>query len=212
MTTSTKGRSSHENDRFLRNGIRVPKSLAAIYDAQSMIKALESRNNNWKVSAGGNPEEAEEGPSKEAFAASVMKWFKPDGQPDRRRVEDACTLTRDQKKHPSWVQEMLLGKVVAYSPSLGGMVLLDIAAIELPLEQYAHILAGDLQRQRQHKTENQRRLVVWNTAGQIAMNSGDAELARLFWQGEGEMDRTGVVSMTTTDELFRVLASRNLLP
>jgi len=191
LTTKTNGGKPPDFDP-----IRIPQTLTAVFDARDAIEVLMSCGAYWPG-------------SKEQFAFK-MEWLKANGEADRRRVEDVCNLTRDQEQKPPWVQETLAGFVIAYAPSQGGMVLIDPASGELPLEHYAHLLAGDLQRQQQHKTENRRRLPMWKKAGAVAMNSGDAELARLFWQGENEVSSRGVVSEITSNDLFRVLVSRGL--
>lgn len=143
--------------------------------------------------------------------AFALDWRMPNGKDaDVRKVQDVCTLTRDQGELPEWMQEELAGYIIAYAPSQGGMVLIDPASSDMPLHHYVHILYGDLARQQQHKTENRRRLPTWEAAAKIAFQSGDQDLARLCAQAEDQINRTGFVIDSTVQEFFKVVTSRGL--
>lgn len=193
MGSKTSGKETHN----AIGGIPISANLALVLKAERAILWLVDHGSFWSG-------------SKEQFAI-VMDWNKPDGTPDRRQVEDVCNLTRDQEHLAEWVQQTLGGMEIAYSPSDGGMVLVDPGASELPLLHYAHVLAGDMARQRQTQTENRRRLPTWRKTGSIAANGGDHELARLCWQAEDEIKHTGFIQEGTTAKLFQVLSSRQLI-
>lgn len=176
--------------------IGVSSQLQTVLDAERAIHFLIDRGNFWSG-------------TKEQFAFA-MEWVKADGSADRRRVENVCNLTRDQDDLSDWIGKTLGGFLIAYAPSDGGMTLVDPSASEMPLDHFVHVLAGDVQRQKQHKTENRRRIPTWTKAGQAAMNGGDAELARLCWQAENEVNSAGFVSDTTAGQLFSCFVSRGL--
>lgn len=142
-----------------------------------------------------------------------MGWVKPNGaidEPDRRRVEDVCNLTRDQDDLPSFVAEALGGFVITYAPNQGGMLLIDPSG-DMPFQHLAHMLFGDLQKQQNIKTINRRRQPDWKKAGNAAMNSGDGEMAQLFWVAADQIDRTGFVSDSTLANIFKTAHVRGLL-
>jgi hypothetical protein len=174
--------------------LKVPRSVRTLLDAEKARDFLIDRGGFWAGT--------------KAQFAFAMDWVTRENDPDRRRVEEVCNLTRDQEHLAPHVQETIGGFVIAYSPSQGGMVLIDPAGDDMPVEHYMHILAGDIARQQQHKTENRRRLPTWKKAGQAAANSGDHELARLCWQAEHEIDKTGFTSDTLHSDYFKVLIAR----
>lgn len=141
--------------------------------------------------------------------AIEMGWTTRDGKPNRKVVEDVCTLTREQQNNPS-VAELLGGFVISYAPSRGGMTLWDPLSEDEPLDHYVHLFVGDLQRQKQHETENRRRVPAWRTAGDICARGGDKELGRLCYQAEGEINSTGFVSDHTMGQLMKTFAARGL--
>jgi hypothetical protein len=196
MTVRRKGAGSPDRN-LERPEMRLPSSMALVLKAKDTIDFLMARDGFWEG-------------SKAAFAEE-MGWFRRDGAPDREMVEAVCNLTRDQDQQPQYAQDQLAGFIVAYSPSQGGMTLLDPESGEMPLQHYVHILAGDMQRQRQHMTENRRRLPTWKTAGRIAANGKDQDLARLCWQAENEIDRSGFVDDHTVSEMFKVFRTRGLV-
>jgi hypothetical protein len=141
-----------------------------------------------------------------------MGWTIPNGgkdEPDRRRVENICNLTRDQHEWPE-IADMLGGYVIAYAPNQGGMSLIDPTG-DMPLDHLTHILLGDLQKQQGIKTINRRRLPTWKTAGESAAAQGDNEMARLFWQAEGEINKAGFVSDSVIGDIFKAARVRDLL-
>lgn len=143
--------------------------------------------------------------SKNNFAF-VMEWVDRAGKADRARVEGMCNLTRDQDQW-DWVKSSLSGFRVSYAPSQGGMTLIDPEG-ELPLDHMYHVLAGDLQRQQSARTTNLRRIPTWKEVGQRAAAAGDMDLARLWWQGENEIETTGFVSGTVSGKIMQALAAR----
>lgn len=151
-------------------------------------------------------------PDTKAQFALRMGWVLPrDGkdEPDRRRVENICNLTRDQHEWPE-IADQLGGYVIAYSPNQGGMLLVDPTG-EQPLDHLTQMLMGDLQKQQGIKTINRRRLPTWKTAGDAASALGDNEMARLFWQAEGEINKTGFVSDSVIGDIFKAARVRDLL-
>jgi hypothetical protein len=198
MTSSTNGREPRESQRQY-DGWGLSANLTLVLRAREAIEFLVAEGQDYYWAG-----------SKAAFAAA-LGWFRADGEtPDRRLVEDVCNLTRDQEGLSPMLQEELAGFVISYAPSVGGMTLLDPGASDMPLHHYAHILVGDMQRQQQALTTNRRRLPTWKKAGAIAANGDDHELARLFWQGENEISRTGFVTESTMGELNQVLMSREV--
>jgi hypothetical protein len=195
MTVRKKGAGSPDHNTE-RPEMRLPSSMVLVLKARDAIDFLIDRDGFW------------EGPK--ADFAKEMGWLKRNGYPDRHLVEEVCNLTRDQERKPKYVRDQLAGFVVAYSPSQGGMTLIDPESGEMPLQHYVHILVGDMQRQRQHMTENRRRLPTWKTAGKVAANGNDQELARLCWQAENEIDKSGFVDESTISDMFKVFRSRGL--
>lgn len=144
--------------------------------------------------------------SKEQFALR-MGWTTGQGRgekPDRRRVERVCNLTRDQEDFPEY-ESTLCGFVIAYSPSQGGMCLIDPTGDHFSDVEFLHVLVGDAQRQQAAKTVARRRIPMWKTVGDGFAALGELELARLFWQGEREISAEGFVSDSLTNDLFQTL-------
>ena len=173
----------------------LPASLALQFKAVKAVEFLIERGGFYE----GN---------KNDFALE-MGWTTRDDKPNRKVVEDICTLTREQSRNPG-LAELLGGFVVSYAPSRGGLTLWDPLSQDEPLEHFIHLFIGDMQRQKQHETENRRRMPSWRLAGDIATRSGDAELSRLLHQAEGEIDSTGFVSDHTQGSLMKTFASRGL--
>jgi hypothetical protein len=123
-------------------------------------------------------------------------------------VEEVCTLTRDQADDPE-LRGMFGGYVICYAHNQGGLYLSDLDG-DLPPEYMHHKIWGDLQRQQQTRTENQRRLSMWQASGVQAANHGEQGLARLFWQGEHDIRTTGFVSGTVLGDLMKAFASRGI--
>ncbi len=130
-------------------------------------------------------------------------------KPNRRRVEQVCNLTRDQHNW-EYVSEILGGMVVAYSPSDGGMTLIQPDG-ERPLTHMLHVLRGDLHKAQSCMTMNRRREATWYACGCKCVAQGDADLAKLFFQAQGEIHANGFVSETTSRDLFVGLRTRGLL-
>jgi hypothetical protein len=183
----------HETHRIHVPEMALPASVARQFKAQAAIEFLIGQNEFWPG-------------TKNDFAAA-MEWLTRDGKPDRHLVEEVCSLTRDQES--LGLTEFFGGFVISYAPSRGGMVLWTDE--EAPLDHYVHMFAGDMQRERQHRTENRRRLPYWHKAGDVASNMGDTEVARLCYQAENEINSTGFVSEHIGAQLMRVLASRGFL-
>lgn len=139
--------------------------------------------------------------------AFAMGWYQPDGKSaDVRRVQDVCKHTRDQEDLPDWMQQELAGMVIAYAPIKGGMTLIDPSGGSLDLHHYIHLLAGDLARQQQHRTENRGRLAMWKALTNDAFTAGYQGLARISAQAEAQIKQNGEVSEATTEEFMKELA------
>lgn len=140
--------------------------------------------------------------------AFAMNWYQPDGKSaDVRRVQDVCKHTRDQENLPGWMQDELAGMVIAYAPIKGGMTLIDPSdGSNLDLHHYVHLLAGDLTRQQQHRTENRGRLAMWSALTTAAFSAGYQRLAKLSAQAEDQIKQNGEVSESTTEEFMKELA------
>ena len=136
-----------------------------------------------------------------------MNWYQPDGKSaDVRRVQDVCKHTRDQENLPGWMQDELAGMVIAYAPIKGGMTLIDPSdGSNLDLHHYVHLLAGDLTRQQQHRTENRG---VWRCGRRLPplFSAGYQRLAKLSAQAEDQIKQNGEVSESTTEEFMKELA------
>lgn len=174
-------------------GFDLPSSVARQFKAQEAVEFLIEHDCFW--------------PGNKADFAYEMEWLTRDGKPDRRMVEDVCTLTREQDSNG--LAELLGGFVVSYAPSKGGMVLWTDS--EAPIDHYVHMFTGDMQRETQHRTENRRRLPYWEKAAEAASGSGDVELARLLFEARREIESTGFVSEQVTGQLMFVFQSRGLV-
>lgn len=118
-------------------------------------------------------------------------WLNVDGSPDRRRVEDACNLTRDQDDDPT-VAARLGGYVVSYAPSRGGLILITPTG-EMDLAQQVHMLDGDLQQQKKIGTILRRRVADWRAARKQAAIAGHHDLAAVMSKIEDQIDRGAFV-------------------
>lgn len=194
-------REHRKNDKDDKRGIvRLPAKQTLMLRAQEAIEFLMDRGGFFPY-------------SKNQFALVMGErfgraWLMMDDGPDRRLVEDVCNLTRDQFQDPM-VELVLGGYVVSYSPSQGGMTLVDPTG-EQPLDHLVHMLTGDLQRDQAIRTQLRRRLPTWKTAGANAAKNDDNELARLCWQIESEIDGTGHVSETLQAQWFQMMRVRGL--
>lgn len=139
--------------------------------------------------------------------AFAMGWYQPNGKDaDVRRVQDVCKHTRDQEDLPEWMQDELTGMVIAYAPIKGGMTLIDPGdGSTLDLNHYVHLLAGDLTRQQQHKTENRGRLAMWKALTTAAFSAGYQQLATLSAQAETQIKQNGTVTDSTHDDFMKEL-------
>lgn len=170
----------------------------ALLDAKQAIGFLIDRGNYWEG-------------TKQQFAFA-LDWRMPNGKDaDVRRVQTMCTLTRDQSDLDPWMQEQLAGMIIAYSPTDGGMVLIDPDSPEMPLRHHIEIIRGDLVRHRVHKTENRRRIPTLNAAAKIAFEGGDFELAQVLAKAEDQVDRTGTYTETIEKEFFKIVKARGLV-
>lgn len=176
------------------NEFELPTSLALQFKARTAVEFLIDRGGFY--------------PGTRNDFAMEMGWTKRDGAPNRKMVEDVFTLTREQDRNPG-LAELLGGFVVSYAPSRGGVALWDPLSQDAPLDHYVHLFVGDLQRQKQHETENRRRVPAWRTAGDICTRAEDKQLARLCYQAEGEINSTGFVSDHTMGELMKTFASQS---
>lgn len=139
-----------------------------------------------------------------------QSWLKPaDGTPDHRLVSEVCTLTREQEGDPV-AASICAGYVVAYSTVHGGLVLVDPSG-DMSYEHQVKFLAGDLQRQQQHKTENRRRCVIWEAATRNAAENKDIDLALLISNIKRDIEVTGFVSDSLVEEYGGALRERGLV-
>jgi hypothetical protein len=150
--------------------------------------------------------------TKEQFAMRC-DWTKPGtggvDVPNARRVADVAAFLKDTAGKGD---EAFGGMTVGYSPTAGGMMLIDPGGGDaMPLDHVAHMVLGDAQRQTQHKTENRRRLPVWQQAGRAFAATGDVDMARLCWRAENEVEQTGFVSATTNADLWKACRSRGFV-
>jgi hypothetical protein len=142
------------------------------------------------------------------FARYGRRWLNSNGQPDRRLVEEVCTLTREQERD-SMAREQFAGLIVAYSPTVGGINLIDPSG-SMSLPHMLHLLQGDLQAQQRAATVNQRRLEVWKALERTAMQSTDFDLVRLSSQCENEIAATGFVSGSLVAEFLQLVRTRGI--
>jgi hypothetical protein len=137
-------------------------------------------------------------------------WMTAKGLPNRRLVDEVCALSKDQflpdKKH---VHDELAGYVIAYSPTIGGMTLID-ATGEMALDHMLHLLAGDLLRQRNIVTMMRRRADVWHALAKQALAHGDIDLGLLAGQIENEINRTGYVGEGLAQEFIELVEVRGI--
>lgn len=193
MSKNGRGKRPHFHDWGPQQKPRP--SLQAIQRAKDAIEVLIDCHYIWPG-------------TKEQFAIK-MGWFDKDLNPNREMVAEVCNMTRDQDEWPE-VKAELGGMRIAYAPSEGGMVLMDLSG-DMPLTHQVHFLIGDAQRQQQHKTENRRRLPSWEAAGNSAVMMQDRELAQLFFNGKNEIERSGFITDLTAQKLFQALAARGML-
>ena len=148
--------------------------------------------------------------TKEQFAFR-MGWLIPRGDavddPHVQRVNAVCNLTRDLAYQKD---ETFCLNVIEYSPNVGGMHVTDPTKGIEPAH-LLHALVGDLQRQQQAVTQNQRRQPMWEQAGNGFANIGEMDMARLMWEACHEIRTTGWVSGTTKGQIFRHARERGLL-
>ena len=102
------------------------------------------------------------------------------------------------------------GYVVAYSSTHGGLVLVDPDGA-MSYEHQVKFLGGDLLRQQQHKTENRRRVTIWEAAAKNALSNGDHDLGLLISNIRHDIEVTGFVSDALIDEYLGSLKERGLL-
>lgn len=124
------------------------------------------------------------------------------GKPNRRLVELISALSKDQfLPGNETAASQLGGYVIGYSPTKGGMTLLD-ANGEMQLDHMLHLLSGDLLRQKNIITVNRRRLTVWKAVAKQAIGRGHVDLGLLAGQIQNEIDRTGFVSEKLASEFL----------
>jgi hypothetical protein len=116
-------------------------------------------------------------------------WLLGDGTGNAALVAEICTLSREQPSD-GYAASTFAGYVIDYAPSIGGMHLVDPAG-KPSLEGLVHMLMGDMQRQQTAKTVNRRRIEVWNAVGHQAFDAGNADLGRVAFQIEREINATG---------------------
>jgi hypothetical protein len=157
-------------------------------------------------------------PDTKAQFALRMGWVKRGSgavdEPDVRLVENICNLTRDLAHDPeSWPTgaELLAGYVIAYAPNKGGMTLIDPTSGDVPLAHMAHVLAGDIQKQKSVQTIHRRRQPTWAAAAAAAFSGGDIDLGRALDRGHDEIVKSGMLTDQTANLIYRLLDSRGLL-
>lgn len=133
-------------------------------------------------------------------------WLRPDGTPNAAIVADICNLTRDQAQD-GIAASIAAGFVISYSPSIGGLALFDPDG-DISFDSLLHMLAGDMHKQQSSKTMNRRRVSYWNAGGHQAMKNGEADLARVMFQIEREIDSQGLASDTLVAEFLRIVEPR----
>lgn len=141
-----------------------------------------------------------------AVALGWIDVLKKGKHPDRRLVNDCCTMTREQEHDPE-LRAVLGGCVVAYRPSSGGFVLIDPSGAS-QIRQWLTLGKGDMQRQTQQRVENRRRLPTWQALGDQMANNGDLEFATLCWQIKAEIEATGDYSDKLISRFFQLVATR----
>lgn len=135
-------------------------------------------------------------------------WLRADGTPNRRLVEDVANLTRDQ--HGDIEAEIACaGYIVSYSPVKGGMTLVGLDG-NMDLPHLLKMQAGDVLRQQNAKTINRRRVAIWKEASRAAHRAGDFDLAACLSQIENEIDTTGFVSDSKSNEFLQLLRVRGI--
>jgi hypothetical protein len=135
-------------------------------------------------------------------------WRKIDGSLNKALLNDVMNLTRDQALDPT-AAALLAGFVVAYSPNVGGITLLDPTG-EMPLPHLLHMLSGDMQRQQAEKTVMRRRVPSWGAAAKSALAGGDHDLGLLLGQMQNEIASSGFVSDSLVAEYIKALRKRGI--
>lgn len=136
-------------------------------------------------------------------------WLQ-NGKPNRRLVDQVAGLSKDQfLPGNEGVHGRLRGFVIAYSPSIGGMTLIDETG-EMSLAHMLHITAGDLLRQKNVITVHRRRLDVWNAIAKSAIANGDVDLGLLAGQIQREIEMTGFVSEAIASEFLQAVEAKGL--
>jgi hypothetical protein len=141
-----------------------------------------------------------------AVALGWIDTLKKGKHPDRRLVNDCCTLTREQEYNPE-LKSILGGCVVAYRANKGGFVLVDPTGAS-QVRQWLALFKGDMQRQQQQRTENRRRLPYWQALGDQMANNGDLEFATLCWQIKAEIEKTGDYSDGLISRFWQLVRTR----
>lgn len=136
-------------------------------------------------------------------------WLNVQGQPDHRLVGDVCTLTREQEGDPV-ARSICSGYVVSYSSHHGGLVLVDPDG-DMSYQHQVKFLLGDSMRQKQHKTENRRRVTIWRAASKNAIATGDYDLGLIISSMAHEIETTGFISDSLIDEYVKALSARGLM-
>lgn len=128
-------------------------------------------------------------------------------KPDRRLVNECCTLTREQEHQPD-VKAVLGGCVVSYRSNQGGFVLVDPSGGS-QVRMWLAVFKGDMQRAQQHRTENRRRTPTWQALGDQMAENGDLEFATLCWQIKAEIEKTGDYSDQLISRFWTLVRSRD---
>ena len=142
-----------------------------------------------------------------AAMAKAMDWTTRDGFPDRRRVEECCNLTRDQKQFPALV-EIFTGCTIVYSMTKGGLWLEDPTAPDPGPLYRMFLLQGDLQAQQREETVHRRRQQDWEAVIEGAYRTNDLALGRLCDEALKELKEQGRISNRVTGQLLKLFAIR----
>jgi hypothetical protein len=121
-----------------------------------------------------------------------LDWMNLDGTPDVNLFDRVRTCTLEQH-HDPFAFARLQGNKISYSPGIGGVWLLDPFG-QPTLKGLRIMSAGDALRERVHKTENERRVIMWSTVFDMFFNLGNAQGAQLANQIKVEIEQHGIIS------------------
>jgi hypothetical protein len=150
-----------------------------------------------------------ERPTKRAFAYIMADrykredWLLGDGTGNAQLVTEICRLTRKQDEDP-FAASIFAGFVIAYGTIQGGIVLIDPEGDLSPVAAIA-VLSGDVLQQQAAKTVNRSRVKIWNALGHQMQKRNQPELARICFQAEREIDRSGFIPDDLVQDFLRLV-------